>query len=105
MNTNTAYKISDMVPAKASCAGEKLGPGELVVNVGSTSAIVASAVNVASAAVTPSTRNSTTRCRTPPTRISNPAPTSRPHTPASTSAATGGTTTAHHRPMLTMASG
>ena len=45
----------------------------LVVNVGNTSARAATAVRVASAAVTPSTRNSTTRCLSPP--ISRPSPT------------------------------
>lgn len=68
----TLYKISAAAPEKASCAGENVGPDVLVVKVGRTRPSVATAVSVASAPVTPSTRKSTTRWRSAPTRMHRP---------------------------------
>jgi hypothetical protein len=52
--TNTAYKASEAMAAKASWAGVNSGPGWLVVRVGSTKLSVANVVTVANAAPDPS---------------------------------------------------
>jgi hypothetical protein len=49
-----------MIPAKASCEVEKLGPGVVVVSAGSTRVSVVSAMSTERAGLVPSTRNSST---------------------------------------------